>query len=395
MRLALFTDTFAPQMNGVARTLGRLVTETESRGGVVRVFTAEDPRVERARRGQVRTTASVACPFYRELRIALPRLSSVAESLAEFRPTLVHAATPFGLGIVGRRAAQLIGAPLVTSYHTSFSAYARYYGLGMLETPGWHFLRWFHNGGRRTFCPTAAVRSELQEHGFKRLALWGRGVDTARFSPDHRSRAMRLRLDASDDKVVVAYVGRIAREKGLDSLLGAMAQVRELNSAVTFAFAGDGPYLEHCRRRAPEGTIFLGRLEGEALSAFYASADLLVFPSSTDTFGNVLIEAMASGLPLVAADCATTREIVGGTALLHAPENAQLLANAILSVITNAPRRRILARAARLRAAQFSWRAVFDELFAEYEAAIAGRDQVKLPAARRASQMRYAPPTRA
>ena len=391
MRLALFTDTFAPQLNGVTRTLDRLVAEAESRGDEVRVFTTDDPRADRTRRSSIRRSGSIACPLYPELRMALPSAAGFARALVEFRPALVHLATPFGVGLAGRRAARLAGVPWVSSYHTSFSAYARYYRLGGLAAPGWRFLRWFHNGGRRTFCPTAAVRRELQDHGFRRLALWGRGVDTARFDPTHRSRAIRLRLGVSEDTIVVAYVGRIAREKGLDSLLGAMACLRQLRSDVVFAFAGEGPYLEHCRRAAPGQALFLGPLQGEALSAFYASADMVVFPSSTDTFGNVLVEAMASGVPVVAADCATSREVLGVTGVFHAPDSAAQLANAILDLVVNVPRRRALGRIARLRAGQFSWRSVFDELFAEYEAVVAGRESVRSTSAPALGRSHYAP----
>jgi glycosyltransferase involved in cell wall biosynthesis len=370
MRLALFTDTFAPQLNGVSRTLDRLVQETRSRGGAVRVFTVTDPRVERPGRGAVYRSRSVACPFYPELRIALPMHAAIMRALDEFRPDLVHAATPFGIGVAGWRAARAARVPFVTSYHTNFSAYARYYRLSVLAEPGWRYLRWFHNAGRRTFCPTHAVQHELRTRGFRRLAIWGRGVDLTRFAPAHRTRAVRLRLGVSDDTIVVAYVGRIAREKGLDALLTAIACLRHLRSDVVFAFAGDGPYLEHCRRAAAGRVAFLGRLEGEALGAFYASSDIAVFPSSTDTFGNVLLESMASGLPVVAADCPTSREVVGACGTFHAANDGAELANAILELVVNPARRRALGRAARLRAHQFSWRGVFDDLFGEYESVL-------------------------
>ena len=393
MRLALFTDSFAPQQNGVSRTLERLVRETEIRGGAACVFTVDDPRAPRSRNGHVHRTASVALPHDPEIRISLPSAGALLPAVAEFAPSLVHAATPFGVGLAGRRVARLAGIPFVTSYHASFAAYTRYYRLGALAAPAWRYLRWFHNASRRTFCPTMAAQRELRDRGFRRLALWGRGVDTARFSPSFRSRAMRLRVGVDDDTIVVAYAGRIAREKGIESLLGAMGCLRHLRSDLVFAFAGDGPYLEHCRTVAPGRAIFLGRLEGEALSAFYSSADIAVFPSSTDTFGDVLVEAMASGLPVVAADCASTREIVGATGTYHAPDDVSQLSNAILSLVVNAPRRRALGRAARIRSSLFGWGAVFDDLFTEYESALAGRDPVRLPSPgmRRSGAFSHAP----
>lgn len=369
MRLALFTDTFTPQLNGVSRTLERLVDETGARGGTVRVFTVSDPRVMGAR--TVHRSGSVRCPFYPELRIALPGARALTRAAQEFRPDLVHAATPFGLGLAGLRAARALRVPFVTSYHTHFTAYATFYGLGALTHPGWRYLRWFHNAGRRTFCPTQAVQYELRARDFTRLALWGRGVDTARFDPMRRTRAMRHRLGVGEDTIVVAYAGRIAREKGLDAVLTAMACLRHLRSDVVFAFAGDGPYLEHCRRAARGRAVFVGRLEQDALSAFYASANIAVFPSSTDTFGNVLVESMASGLPVVAANCATTREVLGAAGTYYTADDGAQLANVLLDLVMNPARRSALGRLSRLRARQFSWNAAFDALFAEYEAVLA------------------------
>jgi phosphatidylinositol alpha 1,6-mannosyltransferase len=260
-----------------------------------------------------------------------------------------------------------LGVPFVTSYHTSFGAYTRYYNLGLLERPAWGFLRWFHNGGLRTFCPTDAVREELASHGFERLSIWGRGVDRARFNVVKRSRAMRRLIGADDDSVVVAYVGRIAKEKGLDHLLEAMHRVSRSSPAVTFAFAGDGPYLEHCRAQAPAGTTFLGRLEGDDLATFYASADLFLFPSSTDTFGNVLLEAMASGLPIVAADATPTREIARDAATYYAPDDPDALAASLDALANDAARRAARAAAGQARVDAFCWNGVFDRLVAEYE----------------------------
>ena len=383
MRLALFTDTFAPQQNGVSRTLERLVEETEARGGEARVFTVSDPRAERTPRGPVRRLPSVPSPFHPELRLALPTIGEIARSLADFRPTLVHSATPFGMGVAGLRLARELRVPLFTSYHIDFSAYARHYRLGGLAEPAWRWLRWFHNAGRRTFCPTSAALHELREHGIRRLAVWGGGVDTARFDAAHRTRAVRRRLGVSDDTIIVLYVGRMAREKGLDAVLAAMACMRHLRSDVLFAFSGDGPYLEHCRRAAAGRAVFLGRLEDRALSTLYASSDVAVFPSSTDTFGSALVESMASGLPVVAADCRVTREIVGATGTFFTPGDGAQLANAILELVVNPVRRRALGRVARLRARQFSWRAVFDDLFDEYESVVSGRELTREPGARR------------
>lgn len=374
LRLALFTDTALPQLNGVTRTLDRLIRAVSARGGTVQLFTTSDHDV--APEPSARRYASVPFWAYPQLRLALPRVSEVARELRDFQPTLVHAATPFGVGIAGRAAARRIGAPFVSSYHTSFSAYARFYGLGMLSSASWRFQRWFHNGGLRTFCPTRAVQQELEAHGVQRTRVWGRGVDSARFSPRHRCTSFRRnRLGADADAVVVAYVGRLAAEKGLDVALEAMHAARARSPVpLVFAFAGDGPYAAACRARAPAGSIFLGRLEGSALATFYASSDLFVFPSRTDTFGNVLLEAMASGVPVVAADAAPTREllrdgacgVLAGGAIADDARDGTAIADAIVALARDPRRRAELVGQGLTAASQHSWDRVFDLLLASY-----------------------------
>lgn len=383
MRLALFSDTFLPQSNGVSHMLRRLVDETQARGGSVRVYTASVPGVAPSDGRIVRRFPSVPCPFDPELRISRPTTDAIVRDLREYQPDLVHAATPFGLGLAGLRASRALRIPLVTSYHTNFSAYAQLHRLSALRSPVWRYLRWFHDSGRRTFCPSQAALHDLRGRGFRRLAMWSGGVDSTRFDPAHRARAVRRWLGVGDDGLVVAYAGRIRREKGLDTLLSAMACLRHLRSDLVFAFAGDGPYLDHCRRVAPGRAVFLGRLEGEELSTFYASSDIAVFPSSIDTFGNALVESMASGLPVVAADCAATREILGAAGTYHAAGDGAQLANAIIELVVNPARRNALARVSRLRARQFDMRHSFDGLFAEYEVVLGEPERVADTATRR------------
>ncbi len=371
LRVALFTDTHLPQLNGVTRTLERLERAIVARGGTVRVWTVDgpgttpDPDVRRLR----------GAPFwaYPELRITLPNPAAVHAEVCAWRPTLVHAATPFGVGLAGRRTALRLGIPLVTSYHTSFSAYARFYRLGLLATPGWAFLRWFHNGGRRTYAPSESVAGELRHRGFKRVKVWSRGVDTVQFNPAHRSQALREQLGVRDGRLLVGNVGRVAREKGLDTMLTAMHLLeRATPGRFVFAFAGDGPYLEPLRRAAPSSARFLGRLEGEALSRFYASLDLFVFPSTTDTFGNVLLEAMAAGVPIVAADADPTRELVtGGRGILYYPGAGSNLANGIRTAVAQPTRLAAMRDAALTFAAKRGWDRIFDDLIADYRMAMA------------------------
>jgi glycosyltransferase involved in cell wall biosynthesis len=366
LRLALFSDTYAPQVNGVSRTLERLVHAVESRGGVVRVFTVADP--EAPADPMVQRFASVPFWAYRQLRLAWPSHQRVTKALAEFRPTLVHAATEFGVGLSGRHAASALGVPFVSSYHTNFAAYAQFYRLGMLANPGWRFLRWFHSAARRTYCPTASIMHELRGAGFERTSVWSRGVDCSRFSPDHRSSEWRCRVGANDDTLVVTYVGRIAAEKGLDV---AVKAVHLANAArpgrVRFVAVGDGPYEAELRRHAPEGSWMPGKLVGGALSEAYASSDVFLFPSVTDTFGNVLLEAMASGVPALGADVGPTREqLAPDRGWLLPPGDAEAFASQLVALVDDRTR----VSAARERALEFarakSWDAIWDSLIADY-----------------------------
>mgnify|MGYP002788636719 CR=1 FL=1 len=366
IRLAICTDTYLPQVNGVARTIDRLVHAVESRGGVVQVVTVADPDAEAS--AMVDRIAAVPFWAYPQLRVAAPAVLAARRALERFGPTLIHAATPFGIGLGARSAARQMGVPLVTSYHTHFSAYLAHYRLDALDAVSWPFLRWFHNSGLRTFAPTETVRQELVEQGFANTRVWSRGVDAARFAPQHRSAAWRASLGIGDDELVALYVGRLAPEKGIDVAVAAMHQVEQaLPGRVRLVLTGDGPAEERVRATAPAGSIFTGRLDGAALSTMYASADLFVFPSATETFGNVVLEALASGLAVIAPDAGPTTEFAHvGTASLHVAGHADSLAARILVLATDDTARQRLARAGRQEALRHRWEAIFDQLVAEY-----------------------------
>ena len=366
LRLAVFSDTYPPQVNGVARTLERLVGAVEERGGTVRVFTVNDP--EAVSLQNVERYPSVPFWAYKQLRMAWPGQSRVNAAVAAFRPTLVHAATEFGVGMAGRRAARTLGVPFVSSYHTSFTAYAQFYKLGLLAKPGWTFLRWFHNIGLRTYCPTQAIVDEVNAQGFTNTTVWSRGVDAERFSPRYRSNELRARIGASDDTLVVSYVGRVAAEKGLDV---AMQALRVANDArpgrIKFIGVGDGPYEAELHRQAPTGSWLPGKLLGDSLSEAFASGDVFLFPSTTDTFGNVLLEAMSSGMPVVGADVGPTREqMAPDRGWLIKPGDSAAFAQALIALVDD----RATLVTARERALAFAasktWKSVWDTLIADY-----------------------------
>lgn len=371
IRLAMCSDTFAPQVKGVSRTLERMVQAFEHRGGAIHVETVQVPDAK----PDPRVTRWESIPFwaYPQLRLAAPARAKMQASFAAFRPTLVHATTPFGIGLAARAAARASGVPFVSSYHTSFSAYLRHYNLTALDAIAWPFQRWFHNSGRRTWAPSRLVAAELEQRGFTGVGIWARGVDPARFHPRFRSAAMRAEMGARDDELVVAYVGRLAPEKGIHTAIEAMRGVSARHPGrVRFALAGDGPDEARCRATAPDGTWFAGSLGGERLSAFYASADVFVFPSTTDTFGNVVLEAMASGLPVIGPDIGATLELANGrTALTFAAADADSLAAQIERMLHDPVLRDEKRTAGLAVAAARTWDSVWDELVRDYRAVLA------------------------
>jgi phosphatidylinositol alpha 1,6-mannosyltransferase len=373
VRLALFSDTYPPQMNGVSRTLERLVAAARDRGATVRVFTTSDPDLAHHDPDEVRWK-SVPFWAYPQVRLSAPKFIAARTELAAWTPSLVHVATEFGIGLAGRAAARSLGVPLVTSYHTSFSAYAEFYRLGALAAMGWKYFRWFHSAAARTFTPTEAIRSEVEARGFRNVGVWGRGVDGNRFDPSFRTTEWRRALGIADEAMVVLYVGRIAKEKGLGHALSAMELLAVDAPAIRFVFVGDGPYEAELRAAAPPGTIFTGRLSGVPLSTAYASSDVFLFPSVTDTFGNVLLEAMASGLVVVSADAGNTRELIGTDRGLIVPfEQPGAIASALVSLERDRARHEAIRASAQTWARERTWEQVWNGLFSEYRRVISAR----------------------
>jgi glycosyltransferase involved in cell wall biosynthesis len=366
LRLAIFSDTYPPQVNGLTRTLERLVPAIEARGGEVRVVTVSDPDAE----PDVRVDRWPSIPFwaYPQLRIAAPARARALDLIERWKPTLIHSVTEFGVGLGGLFAAREARVPFVSSYHTHFQQYLRFYELEYLDVIAWPFLRWFHNSGRCTWAPSRIVASELAARGFRDVRVWSRGVEHARFNPSFRSRELRSALGAGDDTVLVAYVGRLAPEKGIGVALAGMRPVLERHAGrVAFALAGDGPAEATYRASAPPGTVFAGRLTGRALSEFYASADVFVLPSLTETFGNVVLEAMASGLAVIAPDSGATTELATPENSLQFPaHDPAALTASVERLVADAALRTRLAGVALAEARSRSWDAVFDRLVADY-----------------------------
>jgi glycosyltransferase involved in cell wall biosynthesis len=309
MRIAYVTETHPPEINGVALTVARTIAWLRGHGhevDVIRPAQRDEPKG--AGDGEWRASGW-PIPVYRELRFGMALPSTLAERFRADGAELVHIATEGPLGWAAARAAKRAGLVTTSDFRTNFHQYSRYYRLGTLEPLIRNYLRRFHNATDLSFVPTTRARRELAEAGFERVRVVGRGVDLERFSPRHRSAALRRSWGIDDDAPVLLYVGRIAAEKKIELALQAFRSAQRLEPRARMIVVGSGPLRRALEPAYPEAR-FIGMQTGDALAACYASADLFVFPSESETFGNVTLEALASGLPVVAFDSAAAGEHV-------------------------------------------------------------------------------------
>jgi glycosyltransferase involved in cell wall biosynthesis len=308
MRIAVVTETYPPEINGVANTMRQLVGGLSDRGHrvlLVRPRQAEDRRQPRPCGHFL--VPGLPIPGYRGLRFGLPVYGRLRNLWSRLRPEVIYVATEGPLGHAALNAARRAGIPVITGFHTQFHQYSRHYGLGLLTRPIVNTLKHFHNRSDATLVPTTALRRQLSESGFHNVHVFSRGVDTALFDPARRSAALRRGWGCRPGDLVALYVGRIAAEKNIHLALRAMDDLTARHGNVRCVLVGDGPELSRLARAHPN-CRFVGAKVGEELAEHYASGDLFVFPSLTETFGNVVTEAMASGLVVSAFDYAAAHE---------------------------------------------------------------------------------------
>ncbi|MDP1651952.1 MAG: glycosyltransferase family 1 protein [Rhodocyclaceae bacterium] len=324
LSVALVTETYLPEVNGVAMTLGRLTEGLAARGHRVRIVR---PRQKHEATGRLPDgqllTPGLPIPRYPDLRFGLPAGDRLHSAWLERMPDIVHIATEGPLGYSALMAARRLGIPVLSTFHTNFHSYSRHYGIGWLRRGIEGYLRWFHNRTAATLVPTAALARQLGEKGFRDVRVLSRGVDSNQFNPARRLSLLRLQWGARADDLVCIVVGRLAPEKNLALAFAAFEAIRTERPNARMVCVGDGPLARTLARRHPE-VHFCGARHGAELAAHYASADLFLFPSLTETFGNVVTEALASGLPVVAFDHAAAGELIdnGHNGLLATPGNA-------------------------------------------------------------------------
>ena len=366
MHIVYVTETWPPEVNGVALTASRTVNYLRAHGHRV---TRVRPR-QKAESGTPSDTmlaTGVPIPRYEGLRFGLPMGGALARAWRDERPDLVHVATEGPLGWSAVRTAVRLGIPLSSDFRTRFDSYTQFYAGRLLTGIVVGYLRRFHNRCGRTFVPTEALRAELDALGYRHLRVSGRGVDSNRFDPARRSD--RLRAEWGGNGPVALYVGRLAAEKNLQLALDAYAAMRRAEPATRLVVVGDGPLRETVRRLCPDA-ILAGVQQGDALAAHYASADVFLFPSLTETFGNVTLEAMASGLPVVAIRNGAAAQYIrhGENGFATAPgDDAGFIASAV-ALASDAALRERVALQARADARAVDWDRILSDFASSLEA---------------------------
>jgi glycosyltransferase involved in cell wall biosynthesis len=371
VKLAIVTETFPPEINGVAMTFGVIASELGRRGHRVSVYRPwrKDLPEGKANADYMQVPMpGLPIPGYPLLRMGLPAMGTLKRSWSAVRPDLVHVATEGPLGLSAIKAARALGIPVTSSFHTNFHAYARHYKVSLFRNVALAWLRHVHNLTLRTFVPTTDLCGELSTLGFANLAVMSRGVDTRQFRPERRSNTLRNEWKAAPDDPVVIHVGRMAAEKNYPLLFRAYAAMAAANPRCRFVLAGEGPLKRALMRDHPE-CVFAGFFSRDEIGRYYASADIYVHASLTETFGNVLTEAMASGLAVAGFDYAAARMFVrdGATGLTAEPSNPEALITAAVRLATEPGLRERLRLAGRAAVEAQSWERVIARFESDLE----------------------------
>ncbi len=364
VKIAIVTETFLPSTDGIVTRLTACIRWLLQDGHDVRII-APDLGVYEFEGAEVKGVPASTLPFYRSKQFALPN-PIVRKYLKEYEPDVVHVVNPAILGFSGVRAAKKLEYPLVASYHTNVAQYLDYYNLSLFKGLIWWYFRKLHNEADLNLCTSNTVQQELTERNFYNVHVWQRGVDTEMFHPQNYDSSIREKLtDGQPDRKLLLYVGRLAAEKEIEKL----KHVLDTSEEFTLAIVGDGPHREALEKHF-EGTktVFTGYMHGDQLAKAFASADVFVFPSTTETLGLVILEAMASGLPLVAAKSGPTCEQIedGRTGLLYDPHKEGDFTETIRCFEDEMLRKR-LARNAREDIKALGWSGAAKQLLTLYE----------------------------
>ena len=355
MRIAFCTDILPPVADGVTRTLSELAPALLGDGMELLFLSPMQPHPSLPWRDRVHRVPGMPFPLYPSYPMSLPPGVGTDAVLDGFAPDVIHVVTPSLLGLYGVRYGERRGIPVVASFHTNFVSLFSYYGMGPLEWLGRRLMRGFYNRCAATLAPSRTTAAELRAAGIRNVTLWWRGVDHSRFAPTFRSAALRLQAGAGSAPLLL-YVGRLAREKNLDYLVTVVHELERRRTAFRLVIVGDGPMRQRLAASLPRA-YFTGHLLQDQLAAWYASADLFLFPSANETFGNVVLEAFASGLPVVAVARGGVQELVrpGRNGFLAPPDAPAVFAEITRALLERPALLARLSEGARATAARYDW----------------------------------------
>ena len=365
LHIALVSETFPPEINGVANTLGRLCQGLRERGHRLQLIRPRQDGDARSHTDdELLLTRGWPLPGYAGLQWGQSALHKLLRRWQQRRPDVLYIATEGPLGLSALRAARRLGIPVVSGFHTNFQQYTGHYGMGLLTRLLTGYLRWFHNRTRMTLVPSLSQRMELQRRGFERLELLARGVDGQLFHPCRRSAELRAAWGLSEADIAVLHVGRLAAEKNLPLLVRSFRTLQQQNPQhnLRLVLVGDGPQRLQLQAELPDA-VFCGIQRGEQLAEHYASGDLFLFPSLSETFGNVVLEALAAGLAVVAYDQAAAAQHIrhGHNGALASPGDEQAFIDAAQWLLEDAESLRRVRLNARQHAGRQGWPAIVEQ----------------------------------
>lgn len=356
MRLTLVTETYVPEINGVAKTLERIVSELTDRGHRVHVIRPQQKNEAYGNSASLTTVRGMPIPGYSGLQFGLPAGRRLAKLWQQDTPDIIYVATEGPLGASTINAANRLNIPVVSGFHTNFHAYSKHYRLGWLENIIFVYLKRLHNRTMCTLTPSPEIVSRLKQRGINNAELFSRGVDTGIYNPGHRQQTLRSQWGIPDDRPLALHVGRIAAEKNIQLVIDSYHAMQQVEPQLQLLMVGDGPLLSKLKRRHPD-IIFTGPKVGLELSQHYASADIFLFASESETFGNVILEAMSSGLAVVAYDYAAAAMHINNhiNGLVVEPGNATEFCNTSVNLIKHPEAITTIRKQARATAEQLDW----------------------------------------
>lgn len=369
LKIAIFTDTYFPQVNGVAQTLKRLSNHLEKKQISYQVYSPENKSSTTS--PNINQFPSLPFFVYPECRTVITNPRKIENNLKQFKPDLIHLATPYMMGLYGLFAAKKLNIPVVSSYHTNFDQYLKYYHASLLEPFLWKYLKWFHQSTERIFVPSNETQRKLESLDFRELKVWGRGIDSKLFTPNIDAKEQIRRKYHIRENHILLYVGRLAPEKDLATLNDIVDKLpSNIKESVHWLIVGDGPNKEAWREKekSQQNITLTGYIKGDDLARIYAGADLFVFPSYTETFGNVVLEAMACGTPAIVANEGGVKDFVIDhiNGRICKKQNAESFLQAISELLFDEKMRVSMGREARIYALTQSWDTIFDGLLCEY-----------------------------